>query len=89
MENDFCLYCLWMEGKLLRSNFAQVGAMFEELASCNVLGRATSTLFGDRLAYSSQLDTIPRLPCDILCFVPMRVGYSLPLRLAIRRDPTL
>lgn len=39
MENDFCLYCLWMEGKLLRSNFAQVGAMFEELASCNVLGK--------------------------------------------------
>ena len=28
-----------MEGKLLRSNFAQVGAMFEELASCNVLGK--------------------------------------------------
>jgi len=38
-ENEFCIYCIWMEMKLLKTNFAQVGTMFEELSSCHSIGK--------------------------------------------------
>eukprot|EP00039_Didymoeca_costata_P020484 m.341394 g.341394 ORF g.341394 m.341394 type:complete len:528 (+) comp20091_c0_seq1:176-1759(+) len=37
-ENDYSIYCLWAEGKLIKAHFAQLGTLLEEIASSQMTG---------------------------------------------------
>eukprot|EP00043_Microstomoeca_roanoka_P030320 m.25860 g.25860 ORF g.25860 m.25860 type:complete len:539 (-) comp9936_c1_seq1:263-1879(-) len=51
--NDFSMYCVWCESKLIRANLAQIGTMLEEMATSQVTGHKQMAM-----AWSAMLETV-------------------------------
>jgi sorting nexin-8 len=55
-ESDFSIYCIWVEGRLVRTQFAQVGTMIEELCTSQLTGmRQLSAAWQQLLPIATKL----------------------------------
>jgi len=64
-ESEFSIYCIWVESRLVRTQFAQVGTMIEELCTSQLTGmRQLSD------AWSQLLPTATKLVTKLDIFTP-------------------
>ena len=57
-ESEFSIYCIWVESRLVRTQFAQVGTMIEELCTSQLTGmRQLSDAWSQLLPTASALVT--------------------------------
>ncbi|EGD81412.1 hypothetical protein PTSG_02134 [Salpingoeca rosetta] len=58
--NNFSMYCVWCESKLIKANIAQIGTMLEEMVTSQITGHKQMAS-----AWTPLLDTVTRLVQDL------------------------